>query len=464
MTTTTTQTTPKVEWLACEASPIYFTNEHVQIYDALDKAWIPFGLWKAQARTLKTIQQNRLVIILKARQLGVTWLALSYALWLMLFQSAATVLLFSRRDDEAIELLKRLKGMYARLPRYLQANSITAESKHELELSNGSRAMAFPTTGGDSYTASLVIADEFDLVQNQSEMLGSVQPTIDNGGRMILLSRPDKARPNTEFKNRYKGAMMGSNEWSPVFLPWYVHPRRDSAWYEARKAEALTTTGSLDEVHEQYPATEQEALQPSAASLIYPTFSADNVSGGAEYNPAWEVYWGCDDGYAYGKGPGNATYHPRVVLLGQFVPTGALHIFAEYVKCLVPTYDGTIDELIGGRDGSEPGWGYRLPELSNVDSSASMFRSALSLRGITNIGATHDVAEGIKNVRRYIVDGNGVRMLFIHPRCEHTIREMFGYKYDPASTQSKSGESKPLKIDDHCPDALRYLLWMRRVT
>lgn len=461
--TTAQQTTSKIEWIACQESPVYFAHEHVQIYDALEKTWIPFRLWKAQARTLKTIQQNRLVIILKARQLGVTWLALVFALWLMLFQPAATVLLFSRRDDEAIELLKRLSGIYARLPRYLQAESVVTESKHEMELSNGSRAMAFPTTGGDSYTATLVIADEFDLVQNQSDMLGSVQPTIDNGGRMILLSRPDKARPGTEFKNRYKGAMAGANDWTPVFLPWFVHPRRDLTWYEARKAEALTTTGSLDELHEQYPATEQEALQPSAASLIYPTFTMENVSPLAEYNPDWEVYWGCDDGYAYGKGPGDATYHPRVILLGQFDPTGALHIFAEYVKCLVPTYNGTIDEIIGSQDGQQTGWGYALPEVAEVDSSASMFRSALSLRGITNIGATHDVAEGIKNVRRYIVDQNGVRMLFIHPRCEHTIREMFGYKYDSASSQSKSGESKPLKIDDHCPDALRYLLWLRRV-
>jgi hypothetical protein len=251
----------KHEWLACAESPLYFIHHYVHIYDALIKDWILFRLWPAQARTLKVFQAERLVVVLKARQIGLTWLALGYALWLMLFHPAATVLLYSRRDDEAIDLLDfRLKNMYRRLPRWMRARRVVTDSKHEWELSNGSRAKAMPTTAGDSYTVTLVIGDEFDLIPDQDRIMASVKPTIDNGGQMILLSRPDKGRPQSRFKAIYKAAKEKANAWAAVFLPWYAHPGRDQAWYEAQRIDKLSTTGSEDELHEQYPETDAQAL------------------------------------------------------------------------------------------------------------------------------------------------------------------------------------------------------------
>jgi hypothetical protein len=46
-------------------------------------------------------------IALKARQLGLTWLALAFALWHLILHSVATILLFSKRDEEATDLLFR---------------------------------------------------------------------------------------------------------------------------------------------------------------------------------------------------------------------------------------------------------------------------------------------------------------------------------------------------------------------
>jgi hypothetical protein len=97
---------------AARRDPVAFLNTYGQIYDAELSDWMPFHLWPEQERTLRTIHANQLVCVLKARQLGLTWLALGYILWLVLFRPAATVLLFSRRDDEATDLLTtRLRGM-----------------------------------------------------------------------------------------------------------------------------------------------------------------------------------------------------------------------------------------------------------------------------------------------------------------------------------------------------------------
>lgn len=254
----------KLEWLTCAESPVYFVHNYCHIYDATLREWIPFHLWQEQARTLVDLNERQLVVILKARQLGMSWLCLAFALWMMLFRPAATVLVFSRRDDEAVYLLgrERLRGMYERMPDWMQARAILSSNDHEWKLSNGSVARAFPTTAGDSYTASLVIVDEADLMPDLSRVMNAVKPTIDGGGKMVLLSRTDNSRPESEFKLIYQAAKGNKNGWHAVFLPWFVRPDRDAAWYEAQKSDILSRTGSLDDLYQQYPASDAEALAP----------------------------------------------------------------------------------------------------------------------------------------------------------------------------------------------------------
>jgi hypothetical protein len=253
----------QAEIARCRKSPAHFLGTYCAVYDPTAGDWIPFRLWPAQAETLRDIELYRLVVILKARQLGLTWLVLGFALWLVLFCPAATVLLFSRRDDEAVDLLAaRLRGMYDRLPSWLKAGPHVIDNDHEWQLSNGSRVLAFPTTAGDSYCATLAVVDEADLVPDLGRLMGAVKPTIDAGGRMVLLSRVDKSRPQSPFKKVYTAAKRRLNGWAPVFLPWHARPDRDAAWYEEQMADVLHRTGSLDDLHEQYPATDAEALAP----------------------------------------------------------------------------------------------------------------------------------------------------------------------------------------------------------
>ncbi len=263
---------PRREWLKCRASALYFIHEYCNIYDATLGVWVPFRLWPKQASTLKTLSEHRLVIILKARQLGQTWLVLCFALWLMLFRPAQTVLLFSRRDDEAMYLLDRLRGVYKRLPEWCRVRDVRQDSAHVWELSNGSIAYAFPTTAGDSYTASLAIVDEADLVPDLDRLMNAVKPTIDGGGRMILLSRANKSVPNSTFKRMYRAARSGESPWTPVFLPWNARPDRTQEWYEEQKQDIYARTGFLDDLYQQYPSTESEAL---AANSTDKRFSND---------------------------------------------------------------------------------------------------------------------------------------------------------------------------------------------
>ncbi len=270
----------RIEWLKCSRSFAYFLDTYGWVFSAVERDWIRFRLWPAQRDLALELPDYRLWIVLKARQLGMTWLFLGYALWLMIFRASSTVLLFSRRDDEAVDLLDfRLKGVYWRLPGWMRARSVIADNDHEFRLSNGSVALAFPTTGGDSYTANFVLVDEADLVPDLGRLLGSVKPTIDAGGAMVLLSRSNKRVPQSVFKRLFVAARAGRNDWRAVFLPWWSRPDRDAVWYEAQKRDVLAADLVLDRLYEQYPATPEEALAPNTLDKRFPVALIDGCGG-----------------------------------------------------------------------------------------------------------------------------------------------------------------------------------------
>lgn len=252
----------KTEILRCSQSCAYFISRFAYIYNATESAWVPFDLWPMQEATLVSLHHERLALVLKARQLGLSWLVIGYALWLMLYRPQAAVLIFSQRDEEAIELLGRLKGVYERLPEYMQAEAIGSDNKHEFSLANGSSAKSFPTTAGRSYTGTMVIVDEADFLPDLESLLNAVKPTIDAGGKMILISTADKSQPESTFKRIYRAARKGENEWTGIFLPWQARPARDEHWYERIKADIVSQTGALDNLFQEYPATDTEALAP----------------------------------------------------------------------------------------------------------------------------------------------------------------------------------------------------------
>jgi hypothetical protein len=289
---------PRVEWMKCAADVSYFTVRYVRIYNATARAWVRFDLWPAQHAVLGGMAQDRLLVILKARQLGLSWLCLSYALWMALFDAPATILLFSLREIEAVDLLNRMKGIYGRLPGWMQARRAVQNAARLWELSNGSRVLAFSTRGGRSYTGSLALVDEADYVPDLATFLNAVKPTVDAGGKLFLVSTSDKQRPVSPFKNLFRASQrqgLGSREggvgaedagdYKAIFLPWHAHPARDQAWHDRTQAEMFAQRGTHDDFYAEYPATPQEALAPEQLDRRIPY---DWLQGVTEFLPACE--------------------------------------------------------------------------------------------------------------------------------------------------------------------------------
>lgn len=450
--------TQQNEWLTCAESAAYFIHHYCQVYDATSLDWIPFHLWSAQKQVTRIFQNERLIVVLKARQIGMTWLSLGYALWLMEFRPKATIGCFSRRDDEAIHLVDfRLKGIHQRLPEWMRSD-VAASNTHHFSLANGSQATAFPPNAGDSYTFTLAIADEFDLVPDQGHMMRSVKPAIDAGGKMIILSRADKNKPDSEFKKIYRAAKEGKSTYKPIFLSWRARPDRDDAWYELQKQEA-ESRGAIDDLYEQYPNSDAEALAMRGAGLVYPMFSTEpggNVSEAADYiHGGGPVYWAVDDGYVGKRDPTNGHYtgdsHPRTFGFYQLRKNGDLVLFFEHYKIMTLS-DVHLAEVM--TINKEKGW--PLPDFVVVDKSATELKGRFHANRMYTRNGAPNVDESVKELAAWFAaDKNGHRRFTIHPRCTETIFEYQNYR-------RRSDTAQIIKAFDHGPDRDRYMVYVLR--
>jgi phage terminase large subunit-like protein len=196
----------------------------------------------------------RQVIILKARQLGLSWLVIAYAVWLCLFHRNQTVLVFSKDQDSANEIVRRAGVIYKHLKN--KPVAIATDNITQLAFENGSRIKSFAATedAGSSFTASLIILDEFAKMHYSDQLYTSVKPTINDGGRMVIISTA-KGEGNP-FHKLWTDAVAGINALKPIFIPWNARPDRNGEWYVRAEASAISSSAHKQE----YPTTADEAF------------------------------------------------------------------------------------------------------------------------------------------------------------------------------------------------------------
>ena len=262
------------EYEYCRENLIYFVKTYGHIEDKnADTGLIqPFNLWPEQEKALEQFRLNRLIAILKARQLGITWLVLHYALWVMI-KPGKTVIGLSRTEDEAQELVRRMTVILDNMrmlfaPQKDQpvnwANATWENTSLTLTIhfANGPDSVlkCFPSSpnAARSFTANLIIFDEWAFQQFAREIWTSAFPTINSpfGGQVIGLSTIERG---SFFEEIYTDP---DNGFVKLFIPWSADPSRDEAWYEATKR----AMGDL--ITQEYPASIEEALTVPGGSFF----------------------------------------------------------------------------------------------------------------------------------------------------------------------------------------------------
>lgn len=417
-----------------------------------DTTRVPFVLWPAQRDVVLPALRERLLVFLKARQLGLSWLLCGYVLHQCAQRPDQTWLLFSQGLLEANELARRISLLHHSYERPHELPRLIKDNTGALGWDNGSRALSLPATrrAGRSFTASGVILDEYAFMQWGPELLAAVKPTIDAGGQLIVLSSADGL--GTPFHQFWEVAKGGASGYRAVFLPWQARPDRGPDWRAQKLAES---NGDEAAVLREYPENDIEAFT-AAVGLIFGGVWADgppdgSVTEAADYVPGGgAVVWAVDDGYVGSMDPATGTYtdssHPRVFLLAQERPDGSIVIFDEHYA---------VETLEGAHIAAVLGLPYPTPSTAVVDKSAAALKGHLHAAGVATISKAPGVEESIKVLRGQLaLDKHRRRRIIVHPRCRHLRREFASYRRD--------ARGAIIKAFDHGIDALRYLAWLKR--
>ena len=332
---------------------IYFFENYIHIENKsgnIEERSVLFKLFPEQRRVLKEINENKLNVIIKARQLGMTWLAVGHSLHKSITIPQFTTAILSQTEDYMKEAINRFVYIIERMPKWyikeynkenLQDSTVYLYEQKSDEITiyhpvkDGMREVSaikglVSTQGsGRSLTADLLIFDEWAYHSFAEEVFQAAYPTINrpDSGTFIGISTNKRG---SFFEEVVKDCLdEGKMNFNLLFLAWNADPRRDQKFYEESKAVLKNT------YRQEYPTTVYDALSAgdkTAFSEFDPNIhvcehfeipehwlkfaSCDNGLGGIRDPYYWAKFAVSEDGTTYlyyeytcEKGKGDITYY-----------------------------------------------------------------------------------------------------------------------------------------------------------
>jgi hypothetical protein len=246
---------------------------------------IPFNLWPHIIEGIKALLKEKLIVVVKSRQVGWSWLVAAYVLWLALFRQGANCLLFSRGERESIELLDKCRKIYTHLPDWMKIK-MNPDSATEIGfpmMESSIKAFASTEAAGISYTGTIVVNDEWDYHPYAEANYLNAKPTIDSGGQLVGITTVDKMKPDTLAKGIFIDALEKKNAYKALFVPFDARPGRDEKWYSETKTsiperELAGMTPDLY-MEQNYPRTIEECLRSTQTVSAFDFTVLDAMMG-----------------------------------------------------------------------------------------------------------------------------------------------------------------------------------------
>jgi hypothetical protein len=259
---------------------------HIKDPDGRDQAFADVA-WSWQWVLIALWAITKLSVVLKARQLGVSWLVAAYALWVAIRRPGQLVLLISKKEDDAKDLLAKVKYIHDRLPEEWRPRAEDTTTTLTFP-ALGSRIEAMPASedAGRGRTANLVVLDEHAHQPHARQIMQSVSAAADRGQIISLSSAKGRgALHSAIFLAARAGKALvrvadaagralplevtpdiGPNGWRGIFVPYDAHPERDAAWRARKRAEQSELTDA--EFVQEYPRDAVEAIQTSGQMVF----------------------------------------------------------------------------------------------------------------------------------------------------------------------------------------------------
>jgi hypothetical protein len=430
------------EFEYCRNDVVYWANNYCVIEDKdSPEIIVPFKGWDAQNQTLKDFAEHRLNLILKARQMGITWIALYFCLHDLIFNLGHTVVALSKTEDDAKELVRRMSVVLDNMPQILKGGRLhwwtTATSicitDDEGKLTSTFKAFPASPSAGRSFTGNILLLDEWAFQQFAEEIWTSAYPTINRptGGKVIGLSTIKKG---TLFESLW----VEDNAFHKIFLSVFCDPRRTKEWYE-QTAKDLGV-----KVKQEYPRTAEEALANLGGSYFSEFDSTIHVCEPFPIPKEWRRWRAFDYGL------------DRLACMWVAMDSARnVYVYKEYCESNLPIYDAAKkmldmtleDEEIYATLAPPDMWG-RSQETGR--SKAQIFYES----GLTLTKSSNDREAGWLAIKELLrVDANGEARLHIFRNCTELIKCLPSLQIDEKRPSDCAIE--PHEIT-HAPDALRY--------
>jgi hypothetical protein len=399
-------------------------------------AWQPWDYLQERAEAWDARQSE---VVLKARQLGFSWMIAAYMLKRAMYDGWQIAYL-SKGQAEARKQMRRVSYLYKHLPSHLRERGDVLVD--DAKFASGGIITALPSTedAGIGDTLQLAVMDEAAFHPYGTSNYAAIRPATSAGGQVIINSTADPTLgPAGFFHDMYWDSKRGETPYTAVFVPWHARPGRDAAWLATERA---AYKGLSDMFDAYYPETDAAAFV-GRSGLVYPMFDA--LVHVAEKPCDWAAVKRKVGGVDWGGGDPTAAG-----VLGMTAKEH-VHQYAEFYE------RGPVSvPEIAAFFGRWPGPGFIECDPSEPVAIETL-RKALNGTGWIAEAADNRREEGL-GLTAFLLDHN---RLTIDPTCTSSIAEFRGYRWrervDPSS-RDRYATSTP--VDNHADamDMRRYAL------
>lgn len=204
-----------LEYAKCYNDPIYFIEKYCEIIT--HEGYKKIKLYEYQIELINHIKENRFSIINHVRQAGTTTVLNLLILHSLIFKGSSTVR-FDFKKDVSIIKIEQIKGIYSRLPFFLQPGVLKNDAT-VFRLENGALLHAKYSTGvtlGMNYDEYYL--DGYGYYENQESLYKSLIPSISarTEGKMIITSTGGDF-----FNHLFNEAKNNLNAFEPFEIRWF---------------------------------------------------------------------------------------------------------------------------------------------------------------------------------------------------------------------------------------------------
>ena len=254
-----------IEWRKCRKSLLYYLCNHVFLQDRVKQQIVLWEDWVHLVELAGIVQAWRdamprkplYIIIFKSRQTGASSTLTAIGVWLANFFESTKVVMQSRNERTALEMLERARFICDHHPSYFRLKLFPNQDDIMGFPATNSKIITVPSTedAGKSTDATFVICDEWEMHPYAEQGFAAIKPAMAKGGLFIGASTVNKQNIDSFPKQVWNDARSGKNNFIPIFWDYFVVPGRDEETYQR------DTAGLPDYLREsEYPRNEMEAL------------------------------------------------------------------------------------------------------------------------------------------------------------------------------------------------------------